>query len=156
MQNLIIRIGEKRDMSGAWALVKELAVYEKAGDEVDTTVQSMEEDGFGPNKIFDLFVAELDGQIVGIALYYIKYSTWKGRCIYLDDIVVTQNLRGKGIGKLLFDEVIKVAKDQNVGRLEWQVLNWNDPAIRFYQKYQSQFDDEWINCKLTNRDWQRF
>jgi GNAT superfamily N-acetyltransferase len=156
MQNLIIRIGEKRDMAGAWALVKELAVYEKAGDEVETTVQSMEEDGFGPNKIFDLFVAELNGQIVGIALYFIKYSTWKGRCIYLDDIVVTQSLRGKGIGKLLFDEVIKVAKAQNVRRLEWQVLNWNDPAIRFYQKYQSQFDDEWINCKLTNRDWQRF
>lgn len=156
MQNLIIRIGEKRDMAGAWALVKELAVYEKAGDEVETTVQSMEEDGFGHNKIFDLFVAELNGQIVGIALYYMKYSTWKGRCIYLDDIVVTQSLRGKGIGKLLFDEVIKVAKSQNVRRLEWQVLNWNDPAIRFYQKYQSQFDDEWINCKLTNRDWQRF
>lgn len=156
MQNLLIRVGEKRDMAGAWALVKELAVYEKAGDEVETTVLSMEEDGFGPNKIFDLFVAELDGQIVGIALYYIKYSTWKGRCIYLDDIVVTQNLRGKGIGKLLFDEIIKVAKAQNVRRLEWQVLNWNDPAIRFYQKYQSQFDDEWINCKLTDRDWQRF
>jgi GNAT superfamily N-acetyltransferase len=156
MQNLIIRIGEKRDMAGAWALVKELAVYEKAGDEVETTVQSMEEDGFSPNKIFDLFVAELNGQIVGIALYYIKYSTWKGRCIYLDDIVVTQSLRGKGIGKLLFDEVIKVAKAQNVRRLEWQVLNWNEPAIRFYEKYQSQFDDEWINCKLTNRDWQRF
>jgi len=156
MQNLIIRIGEKRDMAGAWALVKELAVYEKAGNEVETTVQSMEEDGFGSNKIFDLFVAELNGQIVGIALYYIKYSTWKGRCIYLDDIVVTQSLRGQGIGKLLFDEIIKVAKAQNVRRLEWQVLNWNDPAIRFYQKYQSQFDDEWINCKLTNRDWQRF
>jgi GNAT superfamily N-acetyltransferase len=156
MQNLIIRKGEQRDMAGAHALVKELAVYEKAGDEVETTVQSMEADGFGPNKIFDLFVAELDGKIVGIALYYTKYSTWKGRCIFLDDIVVTQSLRGKGIGKLLFDKVIEVAKQQNVRRLEWQVLDWNEPAIRFYEKYNAQFDGEWINCKLTDADWQRF
>lgn len=156
MQNWIIRKGTKEDMAGAHALIKELAVYEKAGDEVETTVSSMEMDGFGPDKIFDLFVAEQNGQIVGIALYYIKFSTWKGRCVYLDDIVVTQKLRGNGIGKLLFDKVIEVSKAMGVKRLEWQVLNWNEPAIRFYKKYQSQLDEEWINCKLTDKDWPRF
>jgi GNAT superfamily N-acetyltransferase len=116
---------------------------------VEVTEKEMRENGFGPAAIFHFFVAEFEGEIAGIALYYFKYSTWKGKCIYLDDIVVTEKMRGKGIGGMLMNEVIQVARDAKVRRLEWQVLNWNQPAIRFYEKLNVKFDDEWINCKLT-------
>lgn len=148
--NSIIRKGHASDIPGALRLVKELAVYEKAPDEVEVTVDEMTAWGFGADKQFDFFVAEDQGAIVGIALYYFKYSTWKGKCLFLEDIIVTESLRGKGIGKLLFDEVVKVSKSLGVRRMEWQVLEWNTPAIKFYEKYQASLDGEWINCKLTN------
>src|ERR1043165_3788009 len=107
----------------------------------------MEEWGFGADKLFDFFVLEKNGTIIGIALYYYKYSTWKGKCLFLEDLIVTENERGKGYGKLLFHEVAKVAKAGQVRRMEWQVLNWNTSAIAFYEKYASHFDGEWINCK---------
>ena len=128
------------------------AVYERAPLEVTVTVEEMEKDGFGDNPIFQFFVAEMDNKIVGISLYYIKYSTWKGKCIFLEDIIVTKQLRKHGIGKRLFDEVVKVAKETKVKRLEWQVLEWNEPAIKFYEKLNSHFDGEWINCKLTDKE----
>lgn len=131
------------------ALVKELALYEKAPQEVTVTLAEMEDAGFGTNAVWSAFVAESEGMIVGMALYYTKYSTWKGKCIFLDDIVVTESWRGKGIGKLLFEEVIKVAKEQHARRLEWQVLEWNTPAINFYNKFSAVLDPEWINGKLT-------
>ncbi len=131
------------------ALVKELALYEKAPQEVTVTLAEMEDAGFGPNAVWNAFVAESEGIIVGMALYYTKYSTWKGKCIFLDDIVVTESWRGKGIGKLLFEEVIKVAKEKHARRLEWQVLEWNTPAINFYNKFSAVLDPEWINGKLT-------
>jgi GNAT superfamily N-acetyltransferase len=106
--------------------------------------------------VFDFFVAELDNEIVGIALYYYKYSTWKGRCIYLDDIVVTEKHRQKGIGMALIKALIKVAKQEKVRKLEWQVLKWNTPAIEFYKKLNTLFDDEWLNCKLTFQQIQSF
>ncbi|MES2138091.1 MAG: GNAT family N-acetyltransferase [Bacteroidota bacterium] len=144
-----VRKGLKSDLSAALDLIKELALYENAPDEVIVTIEDMERDGFGENPIFNFFVAELDGKIVGIALYYVKYSTWKGKCIFLEDIIVTEQYRKHGIGKKLFDEVVKVSKGLNVERLEWQVLDWNEPAIRFYEKINSNLDKEWINCKLT-------
>jgi len=150
MSNIIIRRGTESDISAALGLVKELAVYEKAPDEVEVSVEEMKNWGFGKNKVFDFFVSEENGIIIGIALYYYKYSTWKGKCMFLEDIIVTESQRGKGIGKLLFDEIVKVAKAEKVRRLEWQVLEWNEPAINFYKKYNSVLDDEWINCKLTN------
>lgn len=145
-----IRIGTKNDLPQILNLVKELAHYEKAPLEVEVTLSEMENWGFGKDKIFDFFVAEENNVIVGLALYYYKYSTWKGKCMFLEDIIVTESKRGAGIGKLLFDEIVKVAKKEKVRRLEWQVLDWNEPAIKFYKKYDSVMDGEWINCKLTD------
>lgn len=147
--DIIIRKGGKKDLPQALDLVKELAHYEKAPHEVTVTVEEMEQDGFGANPIFGFFVAENENNIVGIALYYIKYSTWKGKCLFLEDIIVTEQFRKYGIGKKLFDEVVKVAKEMKARRMEWQVLEWNEPAIKFYEKMNSNFDKEWINCKLT-------
>lgn len=148
MKEVVIREGRPDDMAATLALITELAIYEKAPNEVVTTEQQLIADGFGPNKIFDIFVAVQEGSIVGIALYYTKYSTWKGRCLYLEDIIVTERLRGQGIGKLLFDEVALVAKERGVHRMEWQVLDWNEPAINFYKKYNAELDGEWLNGKL--------
>jgi len=153
---LIIRKGRKSDLPQVLNLIKELAVYEKAPHEVTVTVTDMERDGFRENPIFDFFVAETDNKIVGISLYYIKYSTWKGKCVFLEDIIVTEQYRKYGIGKKLFDEVVKVAKQMQVKRLEWQVLEWNEPAIHFYKKLNTHFDKEWINCKLTDEDIQSY
>ena len=150
----IIRKGEKADIPRALELVKELATYEKAPNEVEVTIAEMENWGFGADKVFDFYVGEYGGNIEGIALFYYKYSTWKGKCIFLEDIIVTEKMRGKGIGKLLFEEVVKVAKEQKVRRMEWQVLDWNETAINFYKKYNSLFDGEWINCKLTDKELQ--
>jgi GNAT superfamily N-acetyltransferase len=147
--DITIRKGARNDIPFALELIKELAAYEKAPLEVSVTIEEMEEDGFGKNPIFDFFVAEIDKKIVGIALYYIKYSTWKGKCLFLEDIIVTESFRKEGIGKKLFDEVVKVAKEKKVRRMEWQVLEWNTPAIKFYEKVNSNFDNEWVNCKLT-------
>lgn len=150
IESLTIRRGGKEDLADALELVKELACYEKAEGEVEVTLAEMENWGFGRDKIFDFFVAEENKKIIGIALYYYKYSTWKGKCLFLEDIIVTEKERGRGIGKKLFDEVVQVAKSEKVRRLEWQVLEWNEPAINFYKKYDSVLDPEWINCKLTN------
>jgi len=148
--NLIVRKGTPSDIAPALHLVKELAIYEKASNEVEVTIEEMTEWGFGNDKQFDFFVAEENNSIIGIALYYYKYSTWKGKCLFLEDIIVTESQRGRGIGKLLFDEVVNVAKAEKVRRMEWQVLEWNTPAIKFYEKYNATLDGEWINCKLTN------
>lgn len=148
--SLEIRKGIKADIPFALNLVKELARYEKAPDEVEVTVEEMTEWGFGSDKQFDFFVAIENNVIVGLALYYYKYSTWKGKCLFLEDIIVTELQRGKGLGKLLFDKVVQVSKEQNVRRMEWQVLDWNTPAIEFYKKYDATLDGEWVNCKLTN------
>jgi GNAT superfamily N-acetyltransferase len=112
----------------------------------------MEEDGFGENKIFEFFVAELGETVVGLALYYYKYSTWKGRCLYLEDIIVSEKYRRHGIGSLLFDKVVDVANTQKVRRMEWQVLDWNESAIAFYKKHQAILDYEWVNAKF---EWER-
>lgn len=147
--NYKIRKGTEADVPGALELVKELAIYEKAPGEVEVSPNEMLDWGFGKNKIFDFFVLEKNNSIIGIALYYYKYSTWKGKCLFLEDIVVTERERGNGYGKLLFSEVIKVAKNMRVRRMEWQVLDWNETAINFYKQYNSHFDGEWINCKLN-------
>ena len=153
---IVIRKGVKQDLPQVLNLVKELAIYEKAPLEVTVTIQDMELDGFGDNPIFKFFVAEADNKIVGMSLYYIKYSTWKGKCIFLEDIIVNEPFRKFGIGKKLFDEVVKVAKEMKVERLEWQVLEWNETAIKFYEKLNSNFDSEWVNCKLTGEQIQEY
>lgn len=147
--NIQIRRATKEDMPQVLELIRELAIYEKEPEAVTNTVDDMIHDGFGPNPVFYCDVAEADSRIVGIAIWYIKYSTWKGKGVYLDDIVITESMRGKGIGKILFDHVIKEAVKVNAKQLHWQVLTWNEPAIHFYKKYPADLDEEWINCKLT-------
>ncbi len=145
-----IRKGEKKDLPGVLKLIQELADYEKAPLEVSNTLEMLEEDGFGENPVFKFFVAQNKDEIVGIALYYIKYSTWKGKCVYLEDIIVTEKMRGNKIGDKLFLEVVDVSRKLKVERMEWQVLTWNSPAINFYKKYNVHFDEQWINCKLVH------
>ena len=144
-----IRTAQPEDMKQVHALIRELAIYEKAEKEHINTIEQLIIDGFGPNKLFDCIVAQLNNEVIGFALYYTSYSTWKGSCLYLEDFLVTEKLRGKGIGKQLFDEVLSIAKNRNVGRFEWQVLDWNEPALNFYRKYNSTLDGEWINGKIS-------
>jgi GNAT superfamily N-acetyltransferase len=148
MSNVSIRVGRKEDLPRVLELIKELAFYEKAPLEVTNTIQLMEEDGFGPNPVYGFFVAELDRAIVGLSLFYWRYSTWKGKRLYLEDIIVTETVRGKGIGKLLFDRTMAKALEENCTGMMWQVLDWNEPAINFYKKYNAKLDGEWINCHL--------
>lgn len=149
--NTIVRFAKEEDIPFVHALIKELAEYEKAPQEVTNTVDDMLRDGFGPNPVFRCLVAETDGKVTGMAIYFVKYSTWKGKGIYLDDIVVTESMRRMGIGKLLFDAIVKDAKLIGAKQLHWQVLDWNIPAIEFYKKYNADLDGEWINCKLTEQ-----
>jgi GNAT superfamily N-acetyltransferase len=143
-----IREGKKIDLPRVLELVKELAEYERAPHEVINTVAQMEEDGFGANPIFGFFVAERENEIIGLSLYYWRYSTWKGKRLYLEDIIVTEKQRGGGVGKLLFDRTMQHALDTQCSGMMWQVLEWNEPAINFYKKYGAKLDDEWTNCNL--------
>ena len=140
-----IRKAEREDCSRVLELIQELADYEKVPDEVTVTLLHFEESGFGTNPVWWAFVAEFDGKVEGFALYYIRYSTWKGQCLYLEDFLVTEKLRGKGAGKMLFDRVIDEAKEKGYSRMVWQVLDWNEPAINFYKKYNATLDPGWIN-----------
>ncbi|MEP7319989.1 MAG: GNAT family N-acetyltransferase [Panacibacter sp.] len=149
MENIIIRRTVRKDCSKLLELVKELALYEKAPDEVTVTLEHFEESGFGEKPVWWAFAAEENNTIIGFALYYIRYSTWKGQRMYLEDIVVTEKARGKGIGKLLFEALIEEAKQRNLAGITWQVLDWNEPAINFYKKYyNAKFDGEWLNCSI--------
>jgi GNAT superfamily N-acetyltransferase len=156
MNTASIRTATEQDMPDVHSLIRELAHYEKAAAEVEITVEILTADGFGPGKIFDCFVAEMNGEVVGFALFYTKYSTWKGKCLFLEDFVIRENLRGKGIGKQLFEAVIGVACERKVKRMEWQVLDWNEPALNFYRKYGANLDPEWINGKLVFEQLQSF
>ncbi len=144
-----IRRAVIEDCSRIMELIQELADYEKAPEEVTVTLAHFQESGFGPNPVWWAFVAEVDGRVEGFALYYIRYSTWKGQRMYLEDILVTEQMRGKQLGKLLFDRLIVEAKEKNLKGMVWQVLEWNEPAINFYKKYNASFDGEWINCSIS-------
>lgn len=152
-----IRMATAQDMPAVHALIKELANYERAEKEFVLSLEQLTADGFGEKPIFECIVAENeDSAIVGIALFYTKYSTWKGACIYLEDLVVQQAYRGYGLGRDLLESLMVIARDRKAGRLEWQVLDWNEPAIGFYQKLGAVLDEEWINCKFTFDQLQAF
>ncbi len=146
--NINIRRAVKEDCTRILELVKELALYEKAPDEVTVTPEHFTESGFGEKPVWWSFVAEVDGNVEGFALYYIRFSTWKGQRMYLEDFYVSENMRGRGIGKLLFDQLIEEAQEKGWNGMMWQVLEWNEPAINFYRKYNASFDAAWVNCGL--------
>ena len=147
--DIIIRRAIQSDCPRLLELIHELAVYEKAPEEVTVSLAHFEASGFGANPVWWGFVAEVEGVVVGMALYYIRYSTWKGQRMYLEDIIVTENWKGKGIGKLLFEELIKVGREKKFIGMVWQVLDWNEPAINFYKKFNGvKFDSEWVNCSI--------
>ena len=158
---ILIRKAVKEDCARMLELIKELAEYEKAPQEVTVDFDHFVESGFGSNPVWWAYVAELppsselpgpSGQgnkVQGFALYYIRYSTWKGQRMYLEDILVTEKMRGYGLGKLLLDKLIAVAKEKNYSGIAWQVLDWNEPAINFYKKFAGiKFDSEWVNCSI--------
>ena len=140
---MIIRKGKPNDMPAVLDLIKELAIFEKEPDAVVVTVADLERDGFGENPMFYTFVAEADGQIVGMALYYYRYSTWKGKTIHLEDLIVKEKMRGSGLGYQLYAAVIEQGKKDCVRRIEWAVLDWNTPAIDFYVKSGAKVLDDW-------------
>ena len=147
---IVIRPAVKADCRRMMELIHELAVYEKAPAQVTVDFDHFVNSGFGPNPVWWAFVAEENDAVQGFALWYIRYSTWKGQRLYLEDLLVTEQMRGKGIGKLLFDRLIEECKAKKYSGMMWQVLDWNEPAINFYKKYPAaKFDKEWLNCTIN-------
>ena len=131
-------------------LIHELALFEKAPEQVTVDYDHFIESGFGPQPVWWAFVAEVDGRVEGFALYYIRYSTWKGQRLYLEDLIVTEAMRGKGLGKQLFDRLLEEMKEKKFSGMVWQVLDWNEPAIEFYKKYDANFDKGWLNVSVES------
>ena len=148
MTNTLIRFATVNDCPSIYNLILELAIFEKAEDQVQITIEQLEKDGFGEKPLFECLVAEMDGKILGFTLFFTTYSTWKGPCLYLEDFAVLSEARRSGIGKALFDKLLTIAKERKVGRFAWQVLDWNTSAIDFYKNYKTEFDEEWVNCRI--------
>ena len=146
-----IRIAKKEDCPRLLELVNELALFERAPEEVTVTLAEFEDAGFGNKPVWKAFVVEAEGLIVAFALYYVRFSTWKGCRMYLEDLIVTEDWRGKGIGKLLFDRLVQEARELGFNGMTWQVLDWNDPAINFYKKYEAAIEAGWLNGSLSKQ-----
>ena len=152
-----LRRGVEADLPQVLGLIKELAEYEKAPEAVTNTLAAMQRDGFGPQPIFSFFVLENEAaDIIGLALYYTAYSTWKGRMLYLEDLVVTEAARRGGLGRLLFDVVVAEARATGAVRMKWQVLDWNESAIGFYKKLGANIESEWLNGDLDEAQLDRY
>ncbi len=147
--NILIRNAVQEDCTAMMELIHELALYEKAPEEVTVQFDHFLQSGFGEKPVWWALVAEDEGVVIGFALYYIRYSTWKGQRLYLEDLLITESMRGKGIGGLLFDELIVICKEKKYSGMAWQVLDWNEPAINFYKKYNAHLDAGWLNCSLN-------
>ncbi len=148
MPDIHIRPAIAEDCPAMLDLIRELAAYERAPDAVTVSLEHFRESGYGDSPVWWAWVVEAEGLIVGFALYYVRYSTWKGQRMYLEDIIVTEPWRGKGIGKLLMDQLIAVATEKKFTGMIWQVLDWNEPAINFYKRYNAKFDGEWVNVSI--------
>ncbi|MEO7210824.1 MAG: GNAT family N-acetyltransferase [Chitinophagaceae bacterium] len=148
MDKITIRNAVENDCPRMLELITELAVYERAPDAVTVSLAHFAASGFGEKPVWWAFVAEENNVIIGFALYFIRYSTWKGQRMYLEDLLVTEKARGKGVGKLLFDELLIEARQRKMSGLAWQVLDWNEPAINFYKKYNAKMESEWLNGSL--------
>ncbi len=149
---ITIRFAVKEDCERLLELIHELALYEKAPEEVTVTLKEFVDAGFGEGPVWKAFVAEDEGAILGFALYYIRYSTWKGCRLYLEDFIVTSEARGQGIGKLLFERVMQEAREKGFNGMSWQVLDWNEPAINFYNKYEARLEAGWLNASFSTED----
>jgi len=143
-------------MSAVLRLIQELALFEKEPEAVKITVDDLKRDGFGERSLFEVIVAEVEGEIAGMALYYYCYSTWKGKMLHLEDIVVDEQYRRKSVGKALFDAIMLRAQKNAVKHIRFQVLNWNEQAIKFYEKYNVTFDDGWLTCKVYDHQIEEF
>ncbi|MCB0662334.1 MAG: GNAT family N-acetyltransferase [Saprospiraceae bacterium] len=150
MEGLNIRQAEERDLGAILGLVKELALYEKAPEQVTATLEDYKKNF--REGVFEALVAEKDGEVVGMTLYYLTWSTWRGRMLYLDDFVVKSTMRGLGIGQVLFDALVQKAREMDCFLLKWQVLDWNEPAIKFYEKNEAIIEKEWWNGKIFLKD----
>lgn len=149
--NIFIREAVKKDCERLLELIRELAIYERADEEVTVSLEEFQDSGFGVKPVWRAFVADVDGVIQGFGLYYIRYSTWKGRRLYLEDLLVTETMRGQGLGKLIFDKLIEEAIENGFNGMNWQVLDWNEPAINFYKKYNAVLDEGWLNVSLSKK-----
>jgi GNAT superfamily N-acetyltransferase len=153
---MIIRKGEINDMPEVLVLIRDLAAFEKEPDAVEITVADLERDGFGPKPLFHTFIAEVNNKIVGMALYYYRYSTWKGRTIHLEDLIVKEPMRGSGVGFALYKAVIAQGKQDQVLRIEWNVLDWNTPAIAFYVKSGAKILNDWRVAQMDENGINQF
>jgi GNAT superfamily N-acetyltransferase len=149
MPEISIRKAQKKDCQAVFDLSKELARHHDMEHNITIKFDVFKECGFGKNPAWWAYIAEYDGKIVAFALYYVRFATWRGRTLYLEDFFVTDEMRGKGVGKLLFDALIMEAKSQNMVAINWQVMKWNDAAIGFYKNYETQFDEERVYCSLN-------
>ncbi len=156
MKDLTVRYGKTEDIAQVYELIKELASYENALHEVETSVEKLTEDAFGDNPLYGLIVAEADDILIGISIYYYRYSTWKGKRLYLEDILVTEKQRGKGIGSKLFEATARHASEEGCSGMNWLVLDWNEPALNFYKKYNAFFEPEWVSSGLTAKELEKF
>lgn len=147
--HLTISEATPADVNDMVSLIRELAAYEQAPNEATLTAQDLLRDGFGPRPYFHALLARVNDQTVGMAFWYYTYSTWKGKVLYLEDLIVREPWRGKGIGQKLFEELLRIAAKNEVKRMQWQVLHWNEPALAFYRKYQATLSHEWLNGMLT-------
>ena len=153
---MIIRKAKKNDMPSVLELIQELATFEKEPDAVVVTVDDLIRDGFSENPLFQCFVAEVENEIIGMALYYYRYSTWKGKTIHLEDLIVKESKRGTGAGFALYKEIIKQGKAENVRRIEWNVLDWNTPAIDFYEKSGAKVLGDWRVVHMDDKGIEQF
>ncbi|MBC8111241.1 MAG: GNAT family N-acetyltransferase [Verrucomicrobia bacterium] len=149
--HITIRTAKPEDVNNIFILIQELAIFEKALHEVTNTPEQLLADGFGENPLFSCLIAEIENEVVGMSFYYFRYSTWKGKRLYLEDLIVKENYRNRQIGRLLLEATMQESLTTNCSGMVWQVLDWNEPAIKFYQKYQAAFDGEWLNVSLNKQ-----